>query len=578
VALSFTLGATTAPAQAATSSPTKLWTDEGREAVKHWAAKGAGAVLPPGDPGSIAPPSSAVDPITQALAEDEKLRFTAEMEREAWKLRRRTGLITGAKVLASTAGRVTMGATAFSIGWAIGSSIAGELYQAAEVPALPPPGTYRRNPPDIAEAGEVMGMANGIPVEAPEAVWMLSYMGIYAPFVSGVSGVSCGSGFAPVDPPPAEVVAAMETPGAYAVTVPVSQQCSGYTTGPNPEFTFVPGQAYVVVAPVDMSGPSDVHTPTDESGGRLATPVDSRARSLIDTEIDSPTFDQDYPNLGPRLRRAAGLIDVPTCRGLTYAECVVELEQAGFTVSPTRVDLDFDGADATVPAQHVVRTAPADGAHVRPSTPVEIQVNPAPEDMPVIVPPPKPGETPEDYRQRLIDLGLVVPPFVILTPETLDPGKGPDEIVRTRPAPTTRVGIGTSITVYVNPPTAPPVPGTVTPPAQGPPGDPSAPPGTCELPSIRAIDLGPLSIDVGQRFPFGIFGWLSGILGGLVAGGVAPHVSIPMPGSIDDLVIDLDRFSPIWDVIHPVMLICAFISLAYLLASVAMGLGRPSDD
>ncbi len=102
-------------------------------------------------------------------------------------------------------------------------------------------------------------------------------------------------------------------------------------------------------------------------------------------------------------------------------------------------------------------------------------------------------------------------------------------------------------------------------------------PSTCNLPSVRAIDLGPLSVGLGDKFPFGIFAWLSGAFGGLVAGGIAPRITVPMPGHIDPLVLDLAPFGGIWDVIHPVMLICAALSLCWLLARTAMGIGGSGD-
>lgn len=191
--------------------------------------------------------------------------------------------------------------------------------------------------------------------------------------------------------------------------------------------------------------------------------------------------------------------------------------------------------------------------------------------VPRTIPAPRDHETFEAYRDRLVDEGwLGEITRVDLSDSQLDPARGPNEAVRTSPAVGTAVAVEdqatTDISVYTNPATAPD-------PAVGGGG-----PAGCTNPSIRAFDLSPLQVDLGTAFPFGLFGWLDGALGGFIGGGVAPRVEIPMPGDIDPIVIDFDEFSPVMDYLHPAILIVCFFSFAYLLASAAMGLGRPTED
>lgn len=199
---------------------------------------------------------------------------------------------------------------------------------------------------------------------------------------------------------------------------------------------------------------------------------------------------------------------------------------------------------------------------------IEEQMEPL---VPRTIPAPLTTETFEQYRDRLIELGFLGDiTRVDLTDATLDPTRGPNVAVRTSPAVGTIVQpedlTTTDIDVHTNPATAPdPVIG-----GGGPIG--------CDTPTIRAFDFGPLMIDPGDKFPFGVFAWLDGTFGGFFATAEAPRIEIPMPGDIDPLVIDFDTFSPIMDWLHPAILLLAFFSLLYLLATSLLGLGRVADD
>ncbi|MDX6549473.1 MAG: hypothetical protein QOJ31_157, partial [Gaiellales bacterium] len=72
------------------------------------------------------------------------------------------------------------------------------------------------------------------------------------------------------------------------------------------------------------------------------------------------------------------LVRVPACRGDTYADCKGNIEAKGLTVQ--RVDLDFDTADIDVPAERVVKTAPATQADA--GSEVKVYVNPNSATMP----------------------------------------------------------------------------------------------------------------------------------------------------------------------------------------------------
>jgi hypothetical protein len=252
---------------------------------------------------------------------------------------------------------------------------------------------------------------------------------------------------------------------------------------------------------------------------------------------------------------------VPDCRGLTHSQCLDLLEEEGFLGTITTTELDWHTADVDVEPEHVVDTDPDGGSEVIVDTEVEIKVNPDEEGMPVIVPAPLPGETSQQYADRLEELGLE-PDTIVLPDTSLDPQKGPNEIVGTNPQPGQRVQQGTPITIRLNPPTAPPV-GPV--------------PGSCDPHNIRGFNLDPLAVPVGDVFPFGIFGWMADAMSSWGASPVAPSWSIPLGPNLD-LPLDLAVMQPVIDYLRPVLLIVSAFGLVWMLAAAALKINAPQGD
>jgi len=180
-------------------------------------------------------------------------------------------------------------------------------------------------------------------------------------------------------------------------------------------------------------------------------------------------------------------LEMPDCIGLTYAACVDLLEALGYLGSITEDVLDWETAVIGIAAEGITMTSPSPGEVFPTGDPIIITRNPA--TMPLIVP--SPEET--IPRPTIDDVPAVYPapdwaPDVVVVSETLaDPTVGPNAIIRSDPASGTRVdpssGPDVPITVYVNPPTVPPV----------------------DEGTDNGINFHPVSdIDWGCKFPFGL--------------------------------------------------------------------------
>jgi hypothetical protein len=338
------------------------------------------------------------------------------------------------------------------------------------------------------------------------------------------------------------------------------------TMGPEGQIPFPP-------VPYDPGNPN--HPVPQDGPGQGGNSLDwwpdqpstaPQARSRVQAELESKPQDYDVlqpwyehnfdpeNNEDPLIERAT----VPDCRGVSYTECVDALREAGFSGTITFIEADFQGADVTLLPEQVVNTQPSEGSRVDIETPVEVLVNPPVESMPVVIPSPLPGETWQGYSQRLIDLGLD-PYRENLAPELIDPSVGPDGVVRSTPGSGTRVQPGTDVTVRTNPSDAPPAVG--------------GGPGAWAPPSIPAINLSPLHVPIGDKFPFGVPAWLLASLGGWDGGTACPGFSWPFQNEGTELDVDFCEFDPAMAVIRPVLLILSFISLAWLFMGAAMGFG-----
>jgi PASTA domain len=349
----------------------------------------------------------------------------------------------------------------------------------------------------------------------------------------------------------------------------------------------------------DPSWPSDGGGTATKVASDLPTPP---ARGTIDTAADNVLADspglrneivwvlnQQAPE--PSFTAATpvddanspvqGAAPVPNCRGLTQAACVSAYQTAGFTGSVIPAVLAPADADLTLPADRIVSQSLVAGASVALATSLSIAVNPSAANMPVLVPAPQSHETYAHYIARLQDAGLLGQ-VNYLPDSSPDLAYGPDEVVRTNPRPGTRAVPGTQVSVITNPHSAPDA-GTAPAPGGGGSGvndtpDPNrpapGPDGRCG-PAVPGLNLGPLfSIPLGSAFPFGVFGWLAGTLGGWGGGGIAPKFTVPMPGSIHDLVIDLAVGEPVMGYVRPTILVISVLGLMWLLASSAAGLSR----
>lgn len=251
---------------------------------------------------------------------------------------------------------------------------------------------------------------------------------------------------------------------------------------------------------------------------------------------------------------------VPDCDGLSVADCEAALDAAGFATYHVVV-LDDEGAVLSKPAGAIVATKPATGTDADTSTDVEIDVNPDP--LPVVIPAPAAHETYADYLARVQALGLVGR-VVTLTDATSDPHYGPNEVVTVSPAPGTRVQLADApeVVIRANPETAPEA------------STPETGAGGVPLPTVPAIDLDPLKVPAGSKFPFGVPGWVAGALGGFGGDGHCPQWNFPVVFTDQELPIDLCVAQPVVDAVRPVLLLASIVVLGWMFMAAAMGFGN----
>jgi hypothetical protein len=234
---------------------------------------------------------------------------------------------------------------------------------------------------------------------------------------------------------------------------------------------------------------------------------------------------------------AAGQWEMPNCAGLTVVVCEGEIGAAadGANATPpiiTQITLGIEGAVLTLPADTIALQDPAPATIFAPDeggATITVSINPNP--MPVLVPQPAPWVKSDEYCAELEAAGFTC---VIQTLNDPDPAHGPGEVTRVEPRPGTRQippGPGTGVKVYVNPlqtpagdplpypkddpndPQAQPVNPNDPAPTPEPtrPGDPTTPgsggSGTCNCPPPNFTPL--TSLQVGSKFPFGVFAYVT---------------------------------------------------------------------
>jgi PASTA domain len=529
---------------------------------------------------------------------------STQLWNELGKLRSKATLTeTAATVL----GRVSLGATAFLVGWQIGTAIreGGPLFGGAKVPGYTGDNGWQGGRLGIYAPGANMNTASQ-PVYAPALVVKLE-----------LPRLRCDD---PADnqngqPWPADLAAAHYPKGSYVVKGPTFTACGLVWSGgwqatkpghmetivanidvlPVRDSTTGPGTGAYTSADLPTFGatPGDGATVQTAPTSSLAAPSAGATTAFVNSELNTPAGHANYPSTWTVIVDTIPpppppKVTMPDCDGLTATECAAELESAGFTVTPTIVTTSFDGADLTRPGDAVITTSPAPGESVDPDTAVIITKNPAPDAMPLVLPPPMPGETYGLYIGRLQGLGLVGQ-AEILTDSTMDPDVAPELVVRTSPRPYTRVAPGTTVTVYANPTSSPgtgdsPISDPDPSPAEGGPTGDYSPPaidrggGSCDLEPVKRIDLDALKVPLGDTFPFGVIGWLLGIFGGWTGNGTAPEWTIPLwPGS-EGIPLSMEWASSLVDVLRPVFLCLALIGFVWFLASLTLGTRGSAGD
>jgi hypothetical protein len=278
-------------------------------------------------------------------------------------------------------------------------------------------------------------------------------------------------------------------------------------------------------------------------------------------EIRESIWHNAYPELHDGPDPLAGTGTVSSCRGGTYADCVQALREDGFLGTITELEVPPEGADLEILPEGVIATNPPAGAEVSLETEIEVETNPDAEHMPKRVPAPNPGETAQSYKTRLAALGLAGL-IVLLTPETLDPSVGPNEVSRTQPEVGSRVNPGTEVKIFTNPPEAPPVPGGGS---------------SCAPPTIRSINFNPLNVAPGAVFPFGIFGWLAELFDDWLRSVQAPEWHFALTNSIE-WEVSFAFLNPLMSVVRPAMLVVSFLGVAWMLATAALKIGPQPDE
>ncbi len=325
-------------------------------------------------------------------------------------------------------------------------------------------------------------------------------------------------------------------------------------------------------------------------------------------------------------------------QAMTYAACVDYLREQGWTGTASRAVEPFETVNLDRAPDIITRpirttpyspdSVPGEFIDVETDTPIEFPSNPPPPDYPVEIPPPTTEDDIPDWRRKLKEKGLWAVPITLPLWLPLlgrddddggnyDPGKGPNQPLWNPPGPlvpelppetvdppvpdtlkprdpqtvprpiwrdpatgergSPRPGPDgsywappeTDIWIPTNPPNAPPAtPGGGAPPPGTPPG--------CDPWLQPSINLSALNVPIGDVFPFALFPWLLSMLNEWDVAGGAPRIVVPFVHG--ELVFDMGHFEPAMVVVRPVIVVVSFLSMVWLVASAAMGLGAPQND
>lgn len=257
----------------------------------------------------------------------------------------------------------------------------------------------------------------------------------------------------------------LNNPRTISQTAPVGWSSNMTTTGFNPSG----GSATAIGSTPMTNGVNslDDNTTSKQVGEHVVTGLD----------------DADYPDP----LDVPFFFEMPDCIGLTYAACVDLLEALGYLGSITESVLTWETAVIGIMAAGVTATDPIPGETYPVGDPIIITRNP--DVMPLIVPSPEetiPRPTIDDVPD-LYPSPTWAPDIVVVSETLADPTVGPNAIIRSDPVSGTRIdpssGPDVPVTVYVNPPTVPPV----------------------DEGTDNGINFHPVSdIDWGCKFPFGL--------------------------------------------------------------------------
>lgn len=170
-------------------------------------------------------------------------------------------------------------------------------------------------------------------------------------------------------------------------------------------------------------------------------------------------------------------------------------------------------------------------------------------------------DTYSSYLAKLTALGLVGS-LVLLTDTTSDPAVGPDKVSATVPAAGLQVAVGDTVQVRVNPSTAPDPDAVV---GGG---------GGCTPWVSPNLNLSPLNVGLLDKFPFAVPGFIADVFGDWVDyPGTAPSIHMPFPETADGVTIDFsiwDDSMPVWRIMA---LFSSFIGLAWFFGGILLGWG-----
>lgn len=147
-------------------------------------------------------------------------------------------------------------------------------------------------------------------------------------------------------------------------------------------------------------------------------------------------------------------------------------------------------------------------------------------------------------------------------------------------APLVNPSTTTDIVVMKVPDAYTPTPASSSPPPGAPP-----PAGSCSLPNIPSVNFSPLTgIDFGNKFPFGVFGWLTTVVGYFNVSPVTPAVDIDMsglstfvPGFAAHYAFDLSYFDSYMGTIRTLMSFALWIGAIWYVGTALLGFRAGGD-